>query len=74
MTAGVHSIERSAQEDSLLVLFNAALSNMVRLPILTRITTLRASHCLSGFVPEQLCHVQGYYWIIPVVPVFGNCA
>ena len=28
--AGVHSIERSAQEDMLLVLFNAAISNLVR--------------------------------------------
>ena len=27
---GVHSIERSAQEDTLLVLFNAAISNLVR--------------------------------------------
>ena len=27
---GVHSIERSAQEDMLLVLFNAAISNLVR--------------------------------------------
>ena len=27
---GVHSIERSAQEDTLLVLFNTAISNMVR--------------------------------------------
>lgn len=26
---GVHSIERSAQEDSLLVLFNTAISNLV---------------------------------------------
>ena len=26
---GVHSIERSAQEDTLLVLFNAAISNLV---------------------------------------------
>lgn len=28
---GVHSIERSAQEDTLLVLFNAAISNLVKL-------------------------------------------
>ena len=28
---GVHSIERSAQEDMLLVLFNAAISNLVKL-------------------------------------------
>ena len=28
--AGVHSIERSAQEDALLVLFNAAISSLVR--------------------------------------------
>jgi hypothetical protein len=27
---GVHSIERSAQEDTLLVLFNTAISNLVR--------------------------------------------
>lgn len=27
---GVHSIERSAQEDTLLVLFNTAVSNLVR--------------------------------------------
>ena len=26
---GVHSIERSAQEDTLLVLFNTAISNLV---------------------------------------------
>jgi hypothetical protein len=30
-TPGVHSIERSAQEDTLLVLFNTAISNLVRL-------------------------------------------
>lgn len=30
---GVHSIERSAQEDTLLVLFNTAISNLVRLHI-----------------------------------------
>lgn len=29
MTIGVHSIERSAQEDTLLVLFNTAISNLV---------------------------------------------
>ena len=29
-TAGVHSLERSAQEDTLLVLFNTAISNLVR--------------------------------------------
>jgi hypothetical protein len=29
MSVGVHSIERSAQEDTLLVLFNTAISNMV---------------------------------------------
>lgn len=29
IASGVHSIERSAQEDSLLVLFNTALSNLV---------------------------------------------
>jgi GTPase Era involved in 16S rRNA processing len=27
---GIHSIERSAQEDALLVLFNTAISNLVR--------------------------------------------
>ena len=31
---GVHSIERTAQEDTLLVLFNTALSNLVRLTLL----------------------------------------
>ena len=29
-SVGVHSIERSAQEDTLLVLFNTAISNLVR--------------------------------------------
>jgi hypothetical protein len=29
---GVHSLERSAQEDTLLVLFNTAISNLVRKP------------------------------------------
>ena len=29
-TTGVHSLERSAQEDTLLVLFNTAISNLVR--------------------------------------------
>lgn len=29
-TTGVHSLERSAQEDNLLVLFNTAISNLVR--------------------------------------------
>ena len=29
ISAGVHSIERSAQEDTLLVLFNTAISNLV---------------------------------------------
>lgn len=33
---GIHSIERSAQEDMLLVLFNTAVSNMVRLCGCTR--------------------------------------
>jgi hypothetical protein len=28
-TTGVHSLERSAQEDTLLVLFNTAISNLV---------------------------------------------
>ena len=31
-TTGVHSLERSAQEDTLLVLFNTAISNLVRNP------------------------------------------
>jgi hypothetical protein len=31
-TTGVHSLERSAQEDTLLVLFNTAISNLVRKP------------------------------------------
>ena len=31
-TTGVHSLERSAQEDTLLVLFNTAISNLVREP------------------------------------------
>jgi len=30
---GVHSLERSAQEDTLLVLFNTAISNLVRKPL-----------------------------------------
>ena len=30
---GVHSLERSAQEDTLLVLFNTAISNLVRIHI-----------------------------------------
>ena len=29
-STGVHSLERSAQEDTLLVLFNTAISNLVR--------------------------------------------
>lgn len=29
LSIGVHSIERSAQEDTLLVLFNTAISNLV---------------------------------------------
>lgn len=33
VAVGVHSIERSAQEDTLLVLFNAAISNLVRLKV-----------------------------------------
>ena len=31
---GVHSLERSAQEDTLLVLFNTALSNLVSARVL----------------------------------------
>jgi len=31
-TTGVHSLERSAQDDMLLVLFNTAISNLVRNP------------------------------------------
>ena len=30
LITGVHSLERSAQEDTLLVLFNTAISNLVR--------------------------------------------
>jgi hypothetical protein len=32
-SSGVHSIERSAQEDTLLVLFNTAISNLVSDPV-----------------------------------------
>ena len=42
---GVHSIERSAQEDMLLVLFNAAISNLV----------CRLLHFDIGFLPYH-CH------------------
>jgi hypothetical protein len=37
MMKGVHSIERSVQEDALLVLFNAAISNMVSLAYMRHI-------------------------------------
>lgn len=36
LLSGIHSIERSAQEDMLLVLFNVALSNLVSLITLIR--------------------------------------
>jgi hypothetical protein len=49
-TTGVHSLERSAQEDTLLVLFNTAISNLVRYPrrcvVVTAQLTLR-----GGSVP-----------------------
>jgi hypothetical protein len=50
LSLGVHSIERSAQEDSLLVLFNTAISNLVRrtAPYVLIDTTLTAS--LTGML------------------------
>ena len=42
---GVHSIERSAQEDSLLVLFNTAMSNLVSEP--PTLPTHDATDCLE---------------------------
>jgi hypothetical protein len=38
-TTGIHSLERSAQEDTLLILFNTAISNLVRWSLLCH-------HCL----------------------------
>jgi hypothetical protein len=37
---GVHSLERSAQEDTLLVLFNTAISNLVSQPLHRRYCVL----------------------------------
>jgi hypothetical protein len=39
-TIGVHSLERSAQEDTLLILFNTAISNLVRIRVTTRLLPL----------------------------------
>ena len=49
---GVHSLERSAQEDTLLVLFNTAISNLVGgyLEICTRYHT--ESTVRVGFIPK----------------------
>jgi len=50
---GVHSIERSAQEDTLLVLFNTAVSNLVRYILLAH--QLFSCFCSLGSLPEQFC-------------------
>jgi hypothetical protein len=52
---GVHSIERSAQEDTLLVLFNTAISNLVCIPPFTHIPS---KDFVQGSFPEQLCNVS----------------
>ena len=49
-TTGVHSLERSAQEDTLLVLFNTAISNLVRKPRHFVIVATKLILC-GGFVP-----------------------
>ena len=67
--SGVHSIERSAQEDTLLVLFNAAISNLVC--IFHCVTTV--VNIVTGLIPEQLCAQSRYYRPLPIIPVQRNC-
>ena len=67
---GVHSIERSAQEDTLLVLFNTAISNLVS-EVGSEDSSLE-SVSVSGIVPQQLCPQSRYYWALPVFPVKFN--
>ena len=50
LQSGVHSIERSAQEDTLLVLFNTAISNLV-CQLDYSFVTWAYVH-LKGFIPE----------------------
>lgn len=44
---GVHSLERSAQEDTLLVLFNTALSNLVSESVKPLILAIMLRDCLT---------------------------
>jgi hypothetical protein len=44
---GVHSLERSAQEDTLLVLFNTAISNLVSEIVTLLILAIMLSDCLA---------------------------
>lgn len=59
MVIGIHSIERNAQEDMLLVLFNTAMSNMVRGFLVPRTTSTRADISHARFYSETTSHFQG---------------
>ena len=72
--SGVHSLERSAQEDTLLVLFNTALSNLVSASarVKPRSYDTRNSERFPrgvGSIPKQLCPQQRYHWPFSVLPV-----
>lgn len=70
MTIGVHSIERSAQEDTLLVLFNTAISNLVCPVYLCGVCGQVTIRC-TGPLPEQLRDVARHHRPLPVLPVLG---
>ena len=65
---GVHSIERSAQEDMLLVLFNTAISNLVCADWFD--AWLSLTFALLGLVPQQLRPVARYHRNVSKFSVF----
>lgn len=68
---GVHSIERSVQEDSLMVLFNTAISNLVR-PLFSHAFTKAEKLLTVGYISEQFRVIPGHWWSFPVISVIGH--
>ena len=70
LLAGVDSVERSAQEDTLLVLFNAAISNLVSTSKCSQDFPVSTS---TGPLPQQFCIRPRHQRTVSVLPVQRVC-
>ena len=69
--AGVNSVERSPQEDTLLVLFNTAISNLVSTSHCNR--DLLVLKSTLGPLPQQFCIRPRRQRLVSVLPVQRVC-